>query len=41
MVELQALASYYDKDGDGSISYTEFVGGLRVPLSARKLKVVE
>lgn len=29
IVELQALMKYYDKDHDGSISYEEFVSGLR------------
>ena len=28
-VELQALVKYYDVDGDGNISYEEFIRGLR------------
>jgi hypothetical protein len=28
-VELQALMKYYDVDGDGNISYDEFLRGLR------------
>ena len=28
-VELQALMKYYDVDGDGNISYEEFLSGLR------------
>jgi len=32
---------YYDTNGDGSISYEEFLGGLRDPLSSRKSIIVE
>lgn len=28
-VELQALMKYYDVDGDGNITYNEFLRGLR------------
>jgi len=28
-VELQALMKYYDMNGDGSVSYEEFLNGLR------------
>jgi Ca2+-binding EF-hand superfamily protein len=28
-VELQALMKYYDVDGDGNVSYEEFLSGLR------------
>lgn len=28
-VELQALMKYYDVDHDGSVSYEEFISGLR------------
>ena len=28
-VELQALIKFYDVDGDGNVSYEEFVRGLR------------
>lgn len=31
---------YYDTNGDGSISYEEFVGGLREPLNERRLGIV-
>lgn len=32
---------YYDTNGDGSISYDEFLNGLRDPLSSRKSLIVE
>jgi Ca2+-binding EF-hand superfamily protein len=32
---------YYDIDGDGNISYDEFVRGLREPLTERRRKIVE
>lgn len=28
-VDIQALMKYYDVDGDGSITYEEFLNGLR------------
>jgi Ca2+-binding EF-hand superfamily protein len=31
----------YDTDGDGSLSYEEFVTGLREPLNERRRRVVE
>ncbi len=40
VVEIQALIKYYDKDGDGSISYEEFISGLREELSERRKKMV-
>ena len=40
-VELQQLIKYYDTNGDGSISYDEFLGGLRDPLTSRKAAIVE
>jgi Ca2+-binding EF-hand superfamily protein len=40
-VELQALMKYYDVDGDGQISFDEFVGGLRDPLTERRANMVE
>ena len=40
-VELQQLLKYYDTNGDGSISYEEFLGGLRDPLTSRKAAIVE
>jgi calcyphosin len=32
---------YYDVDGDGNVSYEEFVRGLREPLTERRRKIVE
>jgi hypothetical protein len=32
---------YYDIDGDGNITYEEFIRGLREPLTERRLKMVE
>ena len=32
---------YYDIDGDGSISFDEFLRGLREPLTARRLNMVK
>jgi len=40
-VELQALIRYYDVDGDGNVSYDEFVSGLKEPLSERRLNMVK
>jgi Ca2+-binding EF-hand superfamily protein len=40
IVEVQALMKYYDKNGDGSISYNEFIGGLRELLNDRRKKIV-
>lgn len=31
---------FYDKNGDGNISYEEFVEGLREPLNDRRKKIV-
>lgn len=41
VVEIQALMKYYDIDGDGNITYEEFIRGLREPLSDRRKKMVE
>lgn len=35
-VELQALMKYYDINGDGSVSYEEFLNGLRDELTPRR-----
>lgn len=35
------MMKYYDVNGDGYISYEEFISGLRDPLSSRKQKVVD
>ena len=32
---------YYDIDGDGNITYEEFLRGLREPLNDRRLKMVQ
>jgi Ca2+-binding EF-hand superfamily protein len=32
---------FYDVDGDGHVSYEEFINGLREPLSARKQKAID
>ena len=39
-VELQALMKFYDVDGDGNISYDEFLSGLRDELSERRVAMV-
>lgn len=39
-VELQALMKYYDVNGDGHISYEEFLNGLKDELSERRLNMV-
>jgi Ca2+-binding EF-hand superfamily protein len=38
---MKQLMKYYDVDGDGHISYEEFVKGLRDSLSARKQRIVD
>ena len=40
-VDLQALMKYYDIDGDGNISYEEFIRGLRNPLTERRARIVK
>ena len=40
-VEIQALMKFYDVDGDGSVSYEEFLNGLRDPMTPRRVKLVE
>ena len=40
-MELQALMKYYDVDGDGNISYEEFIRGLRDELTERRRGMVE
>jgi hypothetical protein len=32
---------FYDVDGDGNITYEEFIRGLREPLNERRLNIVE
>ena len=39
-VELQALMKFYDVDGDGNVTYDEFLSGLRDELSERRLAMV-
>ena len=41
VVEIQALMKYYDVDGDGNITYEEFIRGLRDPLSERRKNMVD
>lgn len=40
-VELQALMKFYDIDGDGNITYEEFLSGLREELSERRVAMVK
>jgi len=40
IVEVQALLKFYDVDGDGNITYEEFIRGLREPLTERRQKIV-
>jgi len=40
VVELQALHKFYDVDGDGNVSYEEFIRGLREPLNERRTAMV-
>jgi Ca2+-binding EF-hand superfamily protein len=40
-VELQALMKYYDIDGDGNVSYEEFLRGLRDELTPRRRAIVD
>jgi len=40
-VELQALIKFYDVDGDGNITYDEFLSGLREELSDRRMTMVK
>lgn len=39
-VELQALMKYYDINGDGKISFEEFLSGLRDDLNPRRKTMV-
>jgi len=39
-IDLQTLIKYYDKDGDGSLNFEEFIGGIREPLNERRTKLV-
>ena len=41
VVEVQALVKFYDIDGDGCISYEEFVRGLREPMNERRSTIVK
>lgn len=40
-VELQALMKFYDIDGDGNISYEEFLSGMREELTERRVAMVK
>lgn len=41
VVEVQALMKFYDVDGDGNISFEEFMRGLREPLTERRAAMVK
>ena len=41
VIEIQALMKYYDIDGDGNITYEEFIRGLRDPLTERRKAMVD
>jgi len=41
VVEIQALMKFYDVDGDGNITYEEFVRGLKDPLTERRKHMVD
>ncbi len=38
---MQALIKFYDVDGDGQVSYEEFLRGLRDEMTPRRVKMVE
>ena len=40
-VELQALMKYYDVNQDGSVSFDEFISGMKDELSERRLNMVK
>lgn len=40
-VDLQGILKFYDVDGDGNVSYEEFIRGLRDDLTSRKKNMVE
>lgn len=40
-VELQALMKFYDIDGDGNVSYDEFLSGMREELTERRVVMVK
>lgn len=40
-LELQGLFNFYDRNGDGCISYQEFLLGLREEFSSRKRSIIE
>ena len=40
-VELQALIKFYDADGDGNVTYNEFINGLKDPLTERQQALVD
>ena len=39
-IELQALFTFYDINGDGLVSIDEFMRGLREPLTERRMNLV-
>ena len=40
VVEMQALMKFYDIDGDGNITYEEFIRGLREELTERRANMI-
>jgi len=40
VLDLKALHSFYDIDGDGNISYNEFISALRSNMSKRACNIV-
>ncbi len=38
--DLQALINYYDHEGDGGVSYDEFLRGLRDEMAPNRLKMI-
>lgn len=41
VVDIQALMKYYDVDGDGNITYDEFLSGLKDELTGRRKAMVD
>lgn len=41
VIEVQALMKFYDVDGDGNITYEEFIRGLKDPLTERRKAMVD
>jgi Ca2+-binding EF-hand superfamily protein len=39
--DMKSLMTYYDIDGDGNVSFDEFLRGLRDPLTERRRRMVD